>query len=134
MVCIYCGAKTRVNNSRHQSRANYIWRRRECPECGSIFTTEERTELSGVLMVRSSGKLQPFNRDNLFLSIYESCRHRPNALSEAGPLTQTVINSLAARHSEGELERSKIVEATALVLKRFDKVAATLYVAYHRLD
>lgn len=85
-------------------------------------------------MVRRSGKLAPFNRDNLFLSIYESCRHRPNALAEAGPLTQTVINNLAAAHREGELERSKIIEATSLVLKRFDKVAATLYLAYHPID
>ncbi len=132
MVCVYCGSKTKVNNSRHQSRANYIWRRRECPECGNIFTTEERTELSGVLMVRRAGKLQPFNRDNLFLSIYESCRHRPNALSEAGPLTQTIINNLAAAHREGELERAKIIDATLRVLNRFDKVAATMYAAYHR--
>ena len=131
MVCIYCKSPTRVSNSRLQRRANYIWRCRICLKCGNIFTTEERPELSGILMVKRSGKLKSFNRDKLFLAVYESCRHRPGALSEASALTQTILNDLATKHQDGVVEAKTIIASASQTLGRFDKTAATFYAAYH---
>lgn len=76
-------------------------------------------------------KLEPFNRDRLFLSIYESCRHRPNAVSEAAALTQTIINNLTTSQQNGVIGRAAIAKQAHLVLKRFDTTAATFYAAYH---
>lgn len=132
MVCIYCRASTQVRNSRPQKRLNQVWRRRQCLVCDSTFTTHERVDLGGSIRVRyDTGELSPFNKDALLISIYESCRHRPTAASDASALTETVIASLANEISRSLLEREAIISAVLKVLKRFDKPAATMYEAYH---
>ena len=132
MVCLYCSSPTQVVNSRHRVRANDIWRRRKCTACASIFTTEERPELGGSLMVRHSvGDLEPFTRDKLFLSIYESCKHRTTALTDATALTQIVLSEAVPQAHSGVLPRNALQQVTHTVLRRMDPVAATLYVAYH---
>ena len=135
MVCIYCGSPTSVVNSRHQRRNNAIWRRRKCSVCGSIFTSIERAELDAALRVESPAGLHAFDRDRLFISIYESCRHRPAAMSEAKNLTQQVINRLLAEpKTPGLVTRQQLIKATYQVLHSFDKAAATVFAAYHPTD
>jgi transcriptional regulator NrdR family protein len=137
MVCIYCGSATQVINSRAQKRLNQVWRRRQCVVCGSVMTTHEATDLGATLRVAKNrdGKrapaLQPFDRDHLFVSIYESCRHRPEAITDAAALVQTVLAELRPKIQEGTVTRETLVEATKQVLERFDAVAATMYQAYH---
>jgi|SRR5688572_32409193 len=133
MVCIYCGSETRVVNSRKQRRSNNIWRRRVCTKCSAVFTTHEETDLSAVLVVQSKDRRhnQKFLRDKLFLSVYESCKHRPSALIDAAELTDTIINALAKENSGAIIPQEKIVHATEKILKRFDATAAVFYHAYH---
>lgn len=76
-------------------------------------------------------QLVPFSREILFVSIYESCKHRTTAIDDAAALTQTVISKLSAELNDGVLNRSTITKTTAGVLQRFDPVAATVYHAYH---
>ncbi len=40
MLCPICGGDTKVINSRE--RAFYVYRKRECKECGHRFETEEK--------------------------------------------------------------------------------------------
>jgi len=97
-----------------------------------VFTTHESVEFEGSLVVRHSDqRLEPFSRDNLFVSIYESCKHRTDALSNARSLTQTVIGLLRGHIVEGTLERDVIATVTGAALARFDTVAGTMYEAYH---
>jgi transcriptional repressor NrdR len=135
MVCVYCGGPTQVANSRHQRRSNDIWRRRKCTSCGNVFTSIESTDLASALRVQQTAtQLEPFVRDKLFLSIYESCRHRPTALRDAANITQLVINRLLVQHDHhGLLKRQDIITATAKALKPFDRAAVTAYLAYHPL-
>lgn len=132
MVCIYCGSETQVTNSRLQKRVNQVWRRRQCSKCGSNFTTHEVADLGSTVVVRySAKKLVPLSRDKLFLSIFESCKHRPKAVDDATALSQTVISQLLPHAQKGTVERDVIVAVTTAVLERFDKAAATMYAAYH---
>jgi len=135
MVCIYCGQATRVVNSRHQRRTNHIWRRRKCAACGGIFTTQEHIELSGAFVIQkeSQGRLHPFSRDTLFLSIYESCRHRTTATEDAAALTQTILARLLPLSQGSIIARKDLIATSLLVLERFDKAASTFYGAYHPL-
>lgn len=52
MVCIYCGSKTQVANSRHQKRVNQVWRRRECTRCHAVFTSLEAADYASSIVVR----------------------------------------------------------------------------------
>lgn len=132
MVCIYCGHKTNVTNSRHQRRTNEIWRRRNCMDCGSIFTTYEAVELTRTIVVQySPSRMEPFERDRLFAAVYDSCRHQPKAISNATALTQTIISQLLAAAVDGVIQRAAIVAVCTEVLNRFDGAAATIYAAYH---
>lgn len=134
MVCVYCSADTQVINSRLQKRLNQVWRRRRCLACGNAFTTHESTDLAAALAVRYSSKdVQPFSRDKLFTSLYESCKHRPQAISDADGLAQTVIGLLLRQVSDGSLDRRDIVVAAIQVLSRFDSTAAAVYKAFHAL-
>lgn len=83
-------------------------------------------------MVRTSdGALRPFNRDQLFISVYESCRHRPTATADATGLTETAVSQILSRPRTSVVEHKDIVEIVHRALQRFDKVAATVYAAYH---
>ena len=134
MVCVYCGKKTQVTNSRLQRQNNHTWRRRACLECNSIFTTIERPDLAGTVFVANAHNkdLNPFNRDRLFLSIYKSCEHRPTALEDASGITQIVISNLLVGATRAALiSAATIAEVTATTLGRFDQSAAAIYKAYH---
>ena len=86
-------------------------------------------------MVRRSPKeLDPFSRDLLFVSIFESCKHRKTALADASALTLTIIGELVKIVEDGILERDTIVAVGTAVLERFDAAAATMYAAYHPLQ
>lgn len=135
MVCIYCNGPTSVTNSRLQRRSNNIWRRRECGTCGNIFTTHEIVELGGSIVVQRSSNnnkdIDPFLRDTLFISIYESCKHREDATNDANAITQTVINKILKLVDKGTIGRNQIVDIAFKTLDSFDKTAATVYIAYH---
>lgn len=132
MVCIYCGGKTNVINSRLQKRQNQTWRRRECLACHAIFTTEETIDLYASVRVRSpDGVLRPFSRDKLFSSVVRACGHRREAVDDASALTATIIAMTLKEAHSAVIEAGEIAGAAYLALHRFDKAAAVQYRAYH---
>jgi transcriptional repressor NrdR len=132
MVCIHCGSKTQVLNSRLQHRNNQVWRRRQCSNCGAVFTTEESALYSASWRVQDQkGTLKPFSRDKLLLSLYNSCGHRPKALSDASGLVDTVIKRLLDQTDNGLLSNKVIAGVSLVVLNRFDKSAGVHYSANH---
>jgi transcriptional repressor NrdR len=133
MVCIYCGEKTEIINSRPQHRSNNVWRRRQCNSCKSIFTTAESVDYATAWTVRSlSGRYEPFSRDKLFISIFESCKHRKRPLNDATDLTQTVIKKLLSEVKDGSMRAPDISRVTQVVLNRFDQAASVYYQSFHR--
>jgi len=134
MVCIYCGSKTQVTNSRPQKRLNRTWRRRECVRCHAVFTTEEGVNLIGSVVVRRpEGAVEPFSRDKLFASILRSLGHRTHAVDDASALCATVVAQLLLGEAHASLAPTDIIRVTYGTLQRFDTAAAVQYQAYHPL-
>jgi transcriptional regulator NrdR family protein len=131
MVCIYCGAETSVTNSRKQIRKNDVWRRRVCDQCQATVTTIEKINLETALVVTSQNAHERFSRDRLFISIYESCKHRNDAQRSATALTDTVIALLYPLIHDASITRADIVKTTVDVLHHFDKPASVHYKAFH---
>lgn len=137
MVCPYCGHELAVNNSRPQKSHNQIWRRRLCKACGAIFTSIEALDLTKALVVAKNGAngsksaLTPFNRDKLFISLYESLRHRPAAASDARGLCDTLTAHIIKNAESGHIDSRTIINLTLSTLRRFDMAAATHYAAFH---
>ena len=133
MVCIYCGSRTSVTNSRPQKRLNRTWRRRECQNCHAVFTSVEAADLSGSIVVRHAhSPVQPFNRDKLFVSLYRALGHRKTAVDDAGALCDTIVAKLLHGEAQASISPADIVKTAHTVLKRFDEAAAVQYAAYHQ--
>jgi transcriptional regulator NrdR family protein len=150
MVCIYCGGNLAVTNSRPQKSRNQVWRRRQCTACKALFTAVEALDLSQAIIVDASplqgssggrpktlgagaGALHPFDRDKLFISLYNSLRHRTDASIAARGLTDTVIARIlkSAGANNGRIHRQTIRQTALQTLERFDAAAATHYLAFH---
>lgn len=133
MVCVYCCGHTKINNSRLQKKVNKTWRRRQCLNCGAVFSSVETPVHYKNWQVKNIGdELKPFLEDRLFLSIYESLKHRENAVIDARELTNTIISKLGPYMSNGLISSSAITNTAQVCLNRFDKVASTHYQAFHR--
>lgn len=139
MVCLYCGSATQVTNSRLKKATNQVWRRRSCLACGNNFTTYETVELEHSIVVRygKQGRklLRPLVPDLLFVSIYEACKHRAHAVTDARELSQTALNNLRKHCVRGGvIERDDIVLTVERVLENFDQTAMAVYKAFHPLE
>ena len=133
MVCIHCGAKTHTINSRSQKRSNSVWRRRQCLQCGAVFTSVESADYAAAWRVQSKTTvLEPFKRDKLFLSVYKACEHRKTALNDASGLTDTIMAKLLPFTQNGVIKRTQIIETAQVALNRFDRAASVFYAARHR--
>jgi len=131
MLCVYCGQDTQVVNSRLQKKTNQVWRRRQCTHCGNVFSSLEVVDWNQAIRFKHKSHLEPFSRDKLFLSLYEACRHRKTAISDATGLTDTILSKLWPRIEAASLTRDQVIATATEVLKRFDRAAATAYKAYH---
>ena len=130
-MCPYCNSDSQVTNSRPSAKHPEVWRRRACKVCGNIWTTRELVDLSTTHRVRTTqNRLEPFQRDKLFLSIKDSCAHRKTALMDATYLTDTVLTQVL-QQNQSEIPRGQIIKIAALVLERFDATAGAVYVARH---
>jgi len=86
------------------------------------------------MVAARDGTLAPFKRDLLFLSLYESCKHQPQALAKTTSLTEQIISKLVARQPQSAMvTREALVQLCQQVLDNFDSTAAAVYQAYHPL-
>lgn len=134
MVCIYCGHETQVVNSRPQQKMLQVWRRRKCSNCGNLFTTTERIELSKSILIRKSNlKIESFIKEKLLFSIHRSLGHRSDPVSDSIAITDTICAKLLKNVKQPLVERQQIIKLVTDTLNHFDKVAAVHYGAYHPL-
>lgn len=90
--------------------------------------------MMGAVLLKRNKRSEPFSRDTLLLSIYDSLKHRQSASTDATALTGTVLSALYPLITNATLDRDDVAQQTSLVLKRFDPVAATHYQAFHPLQ
>ena len=78
MQCPTCKNNgSKVIDSRPSDDGKSIRRRRECEQCGTRFTTFERTEQSAILVVKKNGNREEFSREKLLRGIRRACEKRP---------------------------------------------------------
>lgn len=134
MFCINCfNHSTNVINSRPKQKRPLVWRRRKCPKCSAVFTTEERPALSNITVDLGNGSLSEFNSGRIIISIAEAFTHNQDeGRKNAQWLAQTVEESLATQHQTA-ISVNDIAATVHAVLKRYDELAALQYAARHQL-
>ena len=131
MVCVYCGGKTKVTNSRHQRRSNQVWRRRQCKACVAVFTSHEALELPSAIYVLYEGSTQPFLPDRLYTDVLLALSDRKNCYIEARELTDTITQKLLQTDTKPYLQPKQISQVASEVIKRFNRGAWLRYIAEH---
>lgn len=131
MVCLYCGNKTRVTNSRLQRRSNQVWRRRQCKACKAVFTTLEAINLPTTLIVDSGSRSEPFLPDKLYTELLLALQDRKDCYEAAREVTNTTIKELLKLPDKPLYRPEQISFVAGGVLKRLDRRAYLRYAAEH---
>jgi len=104
MRCPFCGSDdTQVKDSRSAEDGASVRRRRECSACGGRFTTFERVQLRELVVIKSSGKKAPFDRDKMMRSINIAMRKRNVDPERIEQMASGVVRRLEAM-GESEIE------------------------------
>lgn len=132
MKCMFCGClDDKVIDSRVIDDGTAIRRRRECINCGKRFTTYEKIETTPIMVIKSSGVRQAFDRDKIKAGIIKACEKRPISMQKIDELVDTiekqVLNTL-----ETEVPSSLIGELVMEGLKKLDEVAYVRFAAVYR--
>ncbi len=132
MKCPFCGfLDSQVKDSRLTEDGTCIRRRRECPECGSRFTTFERVQLRELVVVKKNGDKERFDREKLELSLQLAVRKRPVAPERV----EKIVTSIQRRlESSGETEiSSRVIGEYAMeALAALDNVAYVRFASVYK--
>ena len=78
MRCPWCSADDdRVVDSRPAEAGGAIRRRRHCNACGRRYTTFERVEDVGLVVIKRDGSKDPFDREKVAGSVRKAIKNRP---------------------------------------------------------
>ena len=132
MRCPFCGHDdTQVKDSRPSEDNSAIRRRRHCPECGGRFTTFERVQLRELIVVKKSGRREPFDRDKLERSINHALRKRPVERERVDRMITGIVRRLESM-GENEVPSPMIGELVMQALQSLDKVAYVRFASVYK--
>jgi transcriptional repressor NrdR len=127
MQCPFClHENSLVKDSRETDDGKVIRRRRLCTKCNKKFTTFERIQSQGFMVVKRSGVKKLFDADKVKKSITTALRKRN--------VTDDKINEMV-RQIVTEIESSGVKEATTrkigeLIMKELAKIDQVAYIRF----
>lgn len=132
MRCPFCSHEdSQVKDSRHTEDNTAIRRRRICDQCGSRFTTFERIQLRDLIVIKSNGQKEIFDRDKMFRSLSLSLRKR-NVEQDK---TEKIVSAIARRlenSGDTEIKSSLIGEYIMEALSNLDQVAYVRFASVYK--
>ena len=132
MRCPFCGHEdSQVKDSRPTEDNSAIRRRRQCEGCGGCFTTFERIQLRELVVIKSEGKREPFDREKLERSLSVACRKRPVDNTQIEKLASAIQRQLETL-GESEIESKRIGELVMDGLKALDSVAYIRFASVYK--
>ena len=125
MRCPKCHVDdTKVIDSREADEGAAIRRRRLCGSCAHRFTTYERLEEVPLVVVKSTGVREPFERAKLIAGISAACKGRPVTAEQIEQLGESIVDAARVRGPE--------VRTAELGLEVLDRLRSLDEVAYLR--
>ncbi len=130
MKCTKCPCQnTKVVDSRVTDHGNSIRRRRECEECGHRFTTFERIQASNLMVEKSDGTTEPYDREKLKRGIAIACAKRPVPLAK---IREKITELEETWGKEAIVKSKKIGEDIIEMLKDLDDIAYIRFASVYR--
>lgn len=137
MRCPTCGeTESKVVDSRPSDDDSSIRRRRECLSCGVRFTTYERLADNPLIVIKSDGSSEAYDRNKLFRGVLISCAKRPVTSDQVSDLITDIENEL--RTSKNTVESKELGDMVLERLAALDEVAyirfASVYKDFQNLE
>jgi transcriptional repressor NrdR len=115
-------------DSRPVEDGTAIRRRRECPQCGQRFSTQELALLN---IIKRSGATEPFSREKVLVGVRKACQGRPVNEDDLVLLAQRVEETLRGT-GQAEIEAQEVGMAILAPLRELDEVAYLRYASVYR--
>ena len=132
MRCPFCAHDdSQVKDSRPTEDNTAIRRRRQCEGCGARFTTFERVQLREIVVVKSDGTREAFDRAKIDQSVMLACRKRGIAQERLDQLVSGVQRQIETL-GESEVAARAIGEMVMDGLRRLDAVAYIRFASVYR--
>lgn len=117
-------------DSRSADQGEAIRRRRECLSCGRRFTTFERIEDVGLVVVKRDGTREPYERAKLLAGIRKAIVNRPITEHQVARLVDRVEERLRRRGPEVTSQQVGLEVLSHLV--RLDQVAYMRFASVYK--
>jgi transcriptional repressor NrdR len=136
--CPFCRENDdKVVDSRVGEDGAAIRRRRECLACGRRFTTYERVDEHGLVVVKRDGTRQEFDREKLVAGLRKALTRRPVAEDAAERAADAIEAELRAGGLM-EIPSSRIGELAQEQLRALDQIGyirfASVYQSFEDLE
>jgi len=132
MRCPFCGnIDTQVKDSRPAEDHVSIRRRRFCPACAGRFTTYERVQLRDLVVVKTNGKREDFDRDKLERSIRIAMQKRPVEPERIDQMISGIVRRLESM-GDTDISSRMIGEIVMESLARIDTVGYVRFASVYK--
>ena len=131
MRCPKCLADdTKVIDSREAEEGTTIRRRRLCVACAHRFTTYERAEEVPLVVLKSNGQREPFDRAKLVSGVSAECKGRPVSAEQIDQLGEAIEDEVRL---QGPEVPTQLIGVEVLDrLRRLDEVAYLRFASVYK--
>ncbi|HEU4526514.1 MAG TPA: transcriptional regulator NrdR [Actinomycetota bacterium] len=131
MRCPWCGHEDdKVVDSRPAEQGAAIRRRRQCLSCGRRYTTFERIEEVGLMVLKRDGTKEPWDRDKMVAGIRKAIVNRPVTAEQVAQVAERIEGRLRRK---GPVVTSQQVGLEVLQhLQRLDQVAYMRFASVYK--
>ena len=132
MKCPACGnLESKVVDSRPSDDGSSIRRRRECLQCGRRFTTYERLGDNPLIIIKSDGSSEAYDRQKLMRGLHIACAKRPIAPEQLGALIDSIEAELR-NASKSEIGSKELGDMALVRLAKLDDVAYVRFASVYK--
>jgi transcriptional repressor NrdR len=129
--CPWCGhGEDRVVDSRPAEGDAAIRRRRECRSCGRRYTTFERVERLGLMIVKRDGEREPYEREKLLAGVRKAFGNREIGEDDLRRFADRVESRL--RRKGPEVTSQQVGVEVLQGLQKLDKVAYLRFASVYK--
>ena len=138
MQCPKCGhPDTKVLDTRMVKNRPSIRRRRQCLKCEYRFSTVEEILREDIVVIKSDGSREEFDRTKMLTGIRKATEKRPIQGEQIELMIADIMNALDSEY-DTEIPSKAIGEQIMLRLRQVDKIAyvrfASVYKDFRDID
>ncbi|HIW75209.1 transcriptional regulator NrdR [Gordonibacter sp.] len=132
MRCPSCGnIESKVVDSRPSEDGTAIRRRRECLDCGRRFTTYERLGDNPLIVIKTDGSSEAYDRQKLMRGLLTACAKRPISPEQIASLIDSIETELR-NASRNEIRSKELGDMALARLAKLDDVAYVRFASVYK--